>query len=199
MNDTDVISDEDEGFEVRADLSGLRNDVRIQCRRLKAVADKVEKGTLEGYNVVGVLRELHGNVLPLLGDLIDFCDRLEQHASWASAEIETLRGDGENASQLSESDADRYVEFLVMIRQECDAMLVQESPGSAEWQRFHERKQQVNDLLMLTENLRLVETDDDDDGGDDTESSDDDAAADAAPEADISTGPTAVPPPEDAA
>ena len=119
------------------DARQLRAIIKREARRLAVLATNA---TLTPSQV---LAEISHTILPLLGDTVEIMDRLENHAEWASGEIERLGEDDE--SQLTAEDAARlmaYVEATIeFFQQSYDQM----DPN---------RKLQAKEILQLADEGR---------------------------------------------
>lgn len=119
-------------------LEALRQELKNQSRRLKRLADAGD------VDAVAVLRELYGTALSLQGDFVEVLDRLEQHAEWASSEIDALRGSGELASQLIPEDADKIAGF---VSRAIDSVLRDDQLSETDKQELEEQGRQVLELV----------------------------------------------------
>lgn len=142
-------------------VAKVRDSLQTQMRRLKALA----RG--DDIDARSVMHELHGTVMLLLGDIVDLIDRLEEHAEWASNEIDALQGASPTASQLNEEDADRICAFLDRV-----AAIGEQDD------RWTDIREEALSLRGLIDDIRL--TDDDEattEDGEGDDAGDDDEAA----------------------
>jgi hypothetical protein len=171
-NVIDTTGESVEEEEDTQELGDVIQDVEIQKRRLKTLADRFEAGPVEReaedgtkymepptpVTAVSVLRELASNVLPVIGDMLKFMDRLEENAEWTGDKLEQLLGDQEGDSQLNGEDSDRLKDFLNKTVEDCNARLADADPESEKSKELSAHREEGIALAALIDELRLEET-----------------------------------------
>ena len=159
-------------------LHGLKRDIEGQMRRMKKLIEADTSPTGED-----VLRTIYDTVLPLMLDHVGFTDRLEQHAEWASDEIENLGG-GEVSSRLTKEDAGRYRDYIAAVLRVCDASLAAAPEESEQATQLKILRESSLELQQLTDDIELL----DDNYSGAVDGSAQDAAPEIAPAIDAPTG-----------
>ena len=143
-------------------LDAVIGDVKIQKNRLKRLADRLEMGEIN-LDTLSVLRELHGNLLPLMNDTLLYVQRLWEHAGWAGERIVDLTGESDTASQLVTEDAERYKKFLASVISDLDARIaIAADPEAKGAKELALLRDEATELMAITEDLELHEEEDDD-------------------------------------
>ena len=159
------------------DANQMRAIIKREARRLAVLAQNKE------LTAAQVLAEISGTVLPLLGDVNEISDRLENHAEWASGEIDRIAGDTAE-SQLLPEDAQKLDGFvdgcIEFFQQSYDHLDANQKTQAKELLQMAEEGRQMKKLIA---DLVIDGPDDDDDDEPDGDEPDGDEPDDDEPEA----------------
>lgn len=145
------------------ELEELRKAVQGARARLKRLA------TAETLTPQALALELSGTVLPLLGESLDFIDRLEEHAEYVSEQLEAMEG---LRSQLLPDDAEKFVAYIQTVHGVADASLADMDPTSPAAAGLLKLKELGDELLHRIDEIRVDGDDDEEDEDDDEEDED---------------------------
>ncbi|NIR32905.1 MAG: hypothetical protein GWN84_27145 [Gammaproteobacteria bacterium] len=156
------MTDEQDDLSNDVPIESLKSDLEMQQRRYRQM-----RGS-EAVTSDFLLGEMIGTVLPFMRDVVGYVERLEDHAEWASYNIEALNqtvsgGDDEQSSQLAQADAARFRAFFQAVLEEAEAA----TPSEADASKVQEKIKQAKAMLELVEEITLEpeEPEDDDDAG----------------------------------
>lgn len=94
-------------------LEDIGRDYERLSKRIATITKNARNGA--DISIVDALN-LQGEVVMLLMDHLTHTKRMEDHAFWASEQLENIAdavsGDSETSSQLHKSDAAKYVDFI---------------------------------------------------------------------------------------
>lgn len=157
--------DQDEGL---PQLEDIGRDYERLSKRIATIIKNARNGA--DVSIVDTLN-LQGEVVLLLMDHLTHTKRMEDHAVWASEQLDNIAdavsGDSETSSQLHKSDADRYTSFLNEALGFIDDRIQVLTPEGGEPPTgLVGLRQRAVDLLQLTEEITLQEESEDEDDGD---------------------------------
>lgn len=118
-------------------------DARIRLKRL------ARSDTLTAQ---AVALELCSTILPLMGEQVDFIDRLEEHAEYVGDRLAAMEGE---SSQLIAEDADKFEGYIEAVHQVVDASLAQMDPTSQAADSLRKLKELGDDLLESIDEMRI--------------------------------------------
>lgn len=166
-------------YEDDSSVMALSEDIDRQVRRLRNVAANPDQVT-----PAFLLGEMYGTLLPLLKDVLPYIARVEDHAGWATENLEQLgqivAGGDEDSSQLAPSDAEKIKAVLTAIEQEARSRLALSAPtgdrpDADEHGRAQARLWALQEVITLVDDITLSPTEEDEGDSDEDDSDEGDS------------------------
>lgn len=136
-------------------LEDIGRDYELLNKRVLTLIRAHENGEKE-IGIVDAMR-IHSELAQLLMDHIGHTKGLEEHASWASDQIDNLGsalGDDDRASQLDQADAAKYQTFFAAIIPHLDDRIGAENE-SAPLEQLKALREGADELKALTDEITL--------------------------------------------
>ncbi len=151
VSDQEAVSPDDD----MPALEDIGRDYELLNKRVLTLIRGHENGEKE-IGIVDAMR-IHSEFAQLLMDHIGHTKSLEEHASWASDQIDNLGsalGDDDRASQLDQADAAKYLTFFGAIIPHLDDRIGAENESAA-LEQLKTLREGAEELKALTDEITL--------------------------------------------